>query len=93
MTDYQDYYLKFPDEETQQQFYDPENLRFVEGFFFRVIGILYDQGELVTDNEGFEYHQQIAKPGWHVNARSKLPLPDELKPYQIFPSEPREVWL
>lgn len=90
---YRNYYLKFPDEETQKQFFDPESLLIIEGFFFSIIGVLYDQGEPVTGPDGIEYHQQIAKPGWHVNARSKLPLPEELKPYQIFPVSPSEVWL
>lgn len=58
-----------------------------------VIGTIYEPtGMMLTDDEGNEYPEQAAIPGYHVNIRAEAPI-EELAAYRVYPNNPRRVWL
>jgi hypothetical protein len=76
---YGDLYLKFPDEARSI-----EVLAGYEGSI-DVIGIIYR-----VDNTDPENPVATPEDGWHVNTRG--PMPDTLKPFEVFPVKPRRIW-
>ena len=58
-----------------------------------IIGAIYrPTGNTLTDDEGFEYPEQAALEGYHVNIRAEAPI-EELETYRVYPNSPVRVWL
>ena len=58
-----------------------------------LIGTIFEPtGVMLTDDEGNEYPEQAAIPGYHVNIRADAPI-EELEAYRVYPNNPRRVWL
>jgi len=58
-----------------------------------IIGVIYrPTGNTLTDDEGFEYPEQAALEGYHVNIRAAAPI-EELEGYRVYPNNPVRVWL
>jgi len=58
-----------------------------------IIGAIYrPTGNTLTDDEGFEYPEQAALDGFHVNIRAEAPI-EELEGYRVYPNAPVRVWL
>lgn len=58
-----------------------------------LIGTIFEPtGKMLTDDEGNEYPEQVAIPGYHVNIRADAPI-EELEAYRVYPNNPRRVWL
>jgi hypothetical protein len=56
-----------------------------EGMSIDTIGVIYR-----TDNTDPENPVVTPEDGWHVNTRG--PMPDTLKPFEVFPVKPRRIW-
>jgi hypothetical protein len=76
---YGDLYLKFADE--------AEALAALEDYTGSVdiIGVISN-----VDNTEPENPVVTPLDGWHVNTRG--PMPDTLKPFEVFPVQPRRIW-
>ena len=58
-----------------------------------IVGTIYrPTGNTLTDDEGFEYPEQAALDGFHVNIRAEEPI-EELEGYRVYPNNPARVWL
>ena len=58
-----------------------------------LIGTIFEPtGNTLTDDEGNEYPEQAAIPGYHVNIRADAPI-EELEAYRVYPRNPKRVWL
>lgn len=96
--EYVDYYLKFPDEATQLQYHNPDGdppVLLGDGYYaVSIVGIIRTPtGQMLIAEDGSEYPEMVAVPGWHMNVRSKLPLPANLEPFLITPpATPGERW-
>jgi hypothetical protein len=99
----QDYYLRFPDEETsfsiaahlEAVVVTPEGpllVRFNHRYAIDVIGEIYT--DAVYDSQGNITTPSEKLPGWHVNLRvlDGTPLPEDLHQYIVSPALPSRVW-
>ena len=100
-----DYYLKLTNEASMatvlSAFYDEEG-EFVSNtcdYSIDVVGILHEPtGNTLTDEEGIEYPEMQAIPGWHVNIRL---LNDTVREtveslntlHGVSPESPKRIWL
>ena len=58
-----------------------------------IIGVIYrPTGNTLTDDEGFEYPEQAALKGFHVNIRAEKFIA-ELETYRVYPNQPVRIWL
>ncbi len=55
-----------------------------------VIGTLFHAG--TYDEEGVELTPPVPVPGYHVNLRLKVELPEALAPFVVEPALPKRVW-
>ena len=100
-----DFYLKLANEAAMStvlsDFYNEDN-EFVPNtsdYAIDVVGTLYeDTGNTLTDDDGMEYPEMQAIPGWHVNIRL---MNDTLKStveaidatHGVSPESPKRIWL
>lgn len=78
---------------------DPYLVKNTQDYAIDILGTLYKPtGRTLTSPEGFEYPEQEAQPGWHVNIRlSGDAMRDTVEQldaqYGVQPKTPARVWL
>lgn len=95
--EYIDYYLKFPSKEMFETLIPaPDSEQAVRwiGVFIDAVGTIYrPTGAVGSDDEGSQFPVMEPTPGYHVNVRSSVGLPDVLQPFEISaPADPKRVW-
>lgn len=91
-----DYYLNLPDAESFETLKGEAPFEYGEGGVTQSTGWSVDvigegQTRVVSwDAEGEPTYEVI--PGFLINLRSNLPLPESLIQYQVFPPTPIRVW-
>lgn len=100
-----DFYLKLANEAAMStvlsDFYneDGEFVPNTSDYAIDVVGTLYeDTGNTLTDDDGMEYPEMQAIPGWHVNIRL---LNDTVREtveslntlHGVSPESPKRIWL
>lgn len=91
-----DYFLNLPDVETFEALKGEPPFEYGEGGVTQSTGWSVDvigegQTRIASWNaEGEPTYEPI--PGFLINLRSYLPLPDSLVEYQVFPVTPIRVW-
>lgn len=94
---YFDYYLKFDSEEQAKDLLyttktDGE-LEYLQSKYLAIdtIGIIYKPTGVMLSNEFGEFPEMAPIPGWHVNVRNDIAVP-ELEQYSVYPDSPYRVW-
>lgn len=86
-------------EETQVPEGDPYLVRNTRDYSIDVVGTIFEPtGNMIIDEEGFEYPESAPVPGWHINIRV---VGDNVRDtveaidtqYGVTPTSPSRVWL
>lgn len=91
-----DYFLNLPDAETFDTVKGAWPFEYGEGGVTQSAGWSVDvigegQTRVASWNEDGEPTYEVI-PGFLINLRSNLPLPESLVQYQVFPATPIRVW-